>query len=267
MTKYINQILVLFVAVFVLSCEKVIEIPLDSADQQVVIEAVGRNFEGESYVLLSRSGSVYDDSGFEKLSGATVTITDKDGIETVFAEEDGVAGRYSSPTFTAQPNNQYSLEVLLDGTTYSGTSTTPSVPKIDSLTYIPQFGGFGPNAGDTTLLVFYNFTDDGSQENYYRARIWVNGDKDFNYYLGTDVLSNGQVFSAPFFGTHVVSGDTVYVELLSMDEANYTYLFTLANNQDQSPFSAVPGNPVTNIENGIGYFGAFMVDTVTMIMP
>jgi hypothetical protein len=62
-----------FLGLFLMiACEKVIEIPLNDADREIVVEGVGRNFLGESYVLLSRSGSVYDDGGFEVLSGAIV---------------------------------------------------------------------------------------------------------------------------------------------------------------------------------------------------
>jgi hypothetical protein len=115
--------------------------------------------------------------------------------------------------------------------------------------------------------LFYNFTDNGAETNFYRFKLWVNGEADENYYIGNDVLGNGQPVSAPFFATEIKSKDTVNVELLSMDEATYTYLSTLSSNLSSGAFGATPANPVTNIDNAIGYFGVYMVDTMSIIMP
>ena len=251
------------------SCEKVIDIPLNEADQQVVVEAVGRSFLGESYVLLSKTGTVYDDTGFEKRSGATVTVTDKDGVETTFTEDPLQLGRYVAPTFQTTANNSYDLRVVLsDGEVLTASSTTNSIPVLDSLSFIQQNGGFGGFTDDTTFLVFYSFTDNGAEENFYRIRAWVNGEADNNYYIGNDVLGNGKPTTAPLFATESESKDTVYVELLSIDEDTYTYMLTLSNNISQGAFSATPANPVSNIEGGgIGYFGAYTIDTATIIMP
>ena len=73
--------------------------------------------------------------------------------------------------------------------------------------------------------------------------------------------------TSPFFGISFDSADTVYAELWSMNKANYDYFSALFTNLNQSPFSAAPADPPSNIENGIGYFGAFMVDTVSIIIP
>ena len=269
MRKLFLQIGIIAGLITATSCEKVIDVPLNEADQQIVIEGVGRNFVGESYVLLSRTGSVYDDSGFEKLSGATVTVTDKDGNVTIFEEDVAEAGKYIAPDFQAMPNNQYTLNVTVEGKTLTSTSTTNSLPVLDSLSYIPQYGGFGPEAADdTTYLLFYNFVDPGDEENYYRVRAWVNGERDDNFYIGDDVLGNGQPATAPLFATTIEPRDTVYVELLSMDEDTYEYLFTLSSNLTSGAFAATPANPVSNIEgDAIGYYGVYMVDTMTIIMP
>ena len=144
---------------------------------------------------------------------------------------------------------------------------TNAKPVIDSLTYIMQVGGFFGETEDTAFLVFYNFMDDVDETNYYRIRSWVNGKADENFYLTDDKLFNGLQIVAPMFGTQIGPRDTVFVELQSMDEANFIYLNTLSLNLSQSAFAAAPANPVTNIENGIGYFGAYTLDTLTLILP
>ncbi|MFT5821944.1 MAG: hypothetical protein ACI8ZM_003200 [Crocinitomix sp.] len=247
------------------SCEKVIDIPLNEADQEIVVEAVGRNYLGESYVLLSKTGSVYDNTNFEKITDAVVTVTDQDGLETVFTHDPSSPGKYMAPAFEAMPNSSYSLSVVTADLTLSSSSITNSLPVLDSLNYFVVPPGFGST--DTTFLLFYNFVDNGDETNFYRVKAWVNDTLDNNYYIGDDVLGNGQPVSAPLFSTEIKSKDTVHIELLSMDEATYKYLLTLNSNLTSGPFGAVPANPVTNIDNAIGYFGVYMVDTMSIIMP
>lgn len=265
MKKLVLPFAALAILALSFSCEKVIDIPLNEADQEIVVEAIGRNYVGESYVLLSKTGSVYDNSGFEKITDAVVTVTDKDGTETIFTHDPMNPGKYIAPLFEAMPNNAYSLSIVTPEKTLSSSSTTNSIPVLDSLSYLVIPPGFG--SPDTSFLVFYHFLENGDETNFYRLKVWVNGEADENYYIGDDVLWNGQSVSSPFFATEIKSKDTVNVELLSMDEDTYRYLFTLNGNLTSGAFGATPANPVTNVDEAIGYFGVYMVDTMSIIMP
>ena len=118
------------------------------------------------------------------------------------------------------PNNAYSLNIVTSEKTLTASSKTFSEPVLDSLNYLTVPPGFGST--DTTFLLFYNFTDNGDETNFYRVKAWVNGKADLNYYIGDDVLGNGQPASAPIFVTEIKSKDTVHIELLSMDEVDFT---------------------------------------------
>ena len=267
-----KRVLILFAAAFFIlpACEKEIEVDVEDAPQQLVIEGVLNNYLGESYVLISKSVTLYGGTNFEKVSGASVSVEDETGTGYVFNEEAGTPGKYILPTFQALPNTTYNLTVATEGKVVTSTSTSPSIPKLDSLPYFINPPGFGQE--DSTYFMFYVFTDDASQDNYYRVRPEINGVKDNNFYIGDDQLGNGEQVQAPFFATEIVVGDSnnIKVTLSSFDEANYTYLFSWANAADQSPFSAVPSNPVSNLESDeevVGYFGAFMLDTMTIYLP
>ena len=85
-----------------------------------------------------------------------------------------------------------------------------------------------------------------------------------------DDLFDGETLIQPLFATTVEKGDTVFVELQSMDKANYTYMYGLASGAGGGgdPFAPTPANPVTNIEgNGIGFFGTYTTDTLSIILP
>jgi hypothetical protein len=267
MQKYKLIFGILTVGFIITACEKVIDIPLEESERKVVVEAVFKDHPGDNYVLLSKTGSVYDDSDFEKIIGATVKITDKDGNEYVLSEVPGIPGKYNHPTFQVLNDNQYTLSVATGTETFTSTVETFYKPQLDSLTYVEQIGSFGFGT-DTTYLVFFNFLDKAGQENFYRINATVNDTLDEYLYVTNDELFSGQVYTQPIFATTVEKGDTVLIELLSMNKGNYTYFFSLPGATAEGPFAPTPANPVSNMEGGaIGYFGAYTSDTMTIILP
>jgi len=252
----------------ILSCEKVIEIPLDEASQKIVVEGVFKDQPGNNYLLLSKTGSVYEESNFEKIVGASVTLIDESNNVYNLTEVVGTPGKYTHPTFQVQPNNFYTLHIIAGTDTLKSTCETFETPSLDYLDYDEVIGTFGIGT-DTTYLVFFSFSDLATQQNYYRIKAWVNGADDDNYYVTNDDLFNGENLIQPLFATTVEKGDTVFVELQSMDKGNYTYLYGLSSGAGGGgPFAPTPANPVTNIVgDGIGYFGTFTTDTMSIIMP
>ena len=70
-------------------------------------------------------------------------------------------------------------------------------------------------------------------------------------------------------GDKVNKGDTITIELLSIDKAAYDYFHTLSEilSSDQSPTSLAPQNPLTNLSGGaLGYFAAYTVDTRKIVI-
>jgi len=70
-------------------------------------------------------------------------------------------------------------------------------------------------------------------------------------------------------GGQVQLGDTITLELLSIDKASYDYFSTLKDilTSDRSPTSLSPANPNTNLSNGsLGYFSAFAMDTKKIVI-
>jgi len=266
--KMETKIAGLFAAIlFFTACEKVIDIPLEDADRKFVIEGVLRDTPGENYILISKTGSVYESSNFEKISGAAVSVTDQSGTSYVFTEVVGAPGRYTNATFATSTNNNYDLTVISGTESFTSASQSFYKPELDSLNYIEQIGSFGFGT-DTTYLVFFSFTDKAGEENFYRLIVYVNGVEDGTYYITNDELFDGQAYSQPAFATTIEKGDTVVMELLSMDKNAYTYFFSLSNATAEGPFAPTPANPVSNIEGGaIGYFNAYTTNTLSIVIP
>lgn len=260
--------MVILILVTVVSCEKVIDIPLNEAAQTIVVEAQLDDEYFLNRILLSKSGSVYEEENFPKIEGATVVVRDDEGGEWVF-EEVGVPGSYAQLSFNVQPNTTYSLEVTVEDEVITSSSATNSKPKIDSLTYFEITDAFGVPPGDTLYLISFHSVDPVDENNFYMCKIYRNGTPNGGYYLGNDDFINGISYSAQFFGSEAESGDNVLVEMISMDEANYNYFVGLSNNlSSDNPFAASPANPPSNIQgNALGLFGTYTRDTMSIKIP
>ena len=254
--------LILIVSSF-LACEKVINLELAEAETRIVVEAVLKDSPGNNYILISTTSAVYTDQNFNKISGADVRVKDKDGNEFIFPEDVNFPGKYTNPTFSVLPENDYELTVIVEGETITSKCHSFAKPKIDALVYYPSPFSFGST--DTIYMIYYFSVDNVNEVNHYRVRIWINQEEQREFlYIGNDDFINGVSYNAPFFGADAHLGDTVFVELISLDKANYTYLYTLSSNASNS---TSPANPTSNLTgNAIGYFGAFSTDTMSVVI-
>ncbi|HIP36204.1 MAG TPA: DUF4249 domain-containing protein [Crocinitomix sp.] len=252
----------------IVSCEKVIELPLNEADQKIVIEAPLSNLDS-NYILISKTGSVYENSIFDKVSGAIVTVTDKNNTVYTFQESIIGSGKYVDTTFRVEENNIYKLKVIAEGQTFTSECITQTLTPLNYIFPITVETPLStPENPDSVKLMFFSFTDNASETNYYRFKVYKNGKYTKELYLGDDKLINGEVFEQPFYGDTFDSGDSVLVQMLNIDKANYAYFYSLANTQSDSPFSATPANPVTNINGGaLGYFGSYLIDEKFVVVP
>lgn len=247
------------------ACEKVIDVPLNEAEQKVVIEAVLKDAPGANYVKISKTGSVYLEEGFEKVSDAQVTILEAGGATTIF--EHVGEGVYQHPLFQTLPQTNYTLSVEVEDQLYEANCLTRKKPEMDSLSFVPLTGPFA-DPEDSLSLVSFHMLDPADETNFYWMKIFRNGNENSGYYLGNDEFINGQTFEAPFFGSEARPGDTVMVEMIMMDKPNYNYFIGLSNTLNSGPFTAAPANPPTNIQGGsLGFFGAYTTDTLTVIIP
>ncbi|MFD1551606.1 hypothetical protein DNU06_03120 [Putridiphycobacter roseus] len=271
--KKVFTFLLIITAFLQISCEEVIDIPLNDAAQKIVVEAFTSNIEGRSYVKLTKSSTVYTNNNFEKISGASVIITDQNGINSVFLEDSTEKGLYLFPSFKVENNMTYDLKINADGEEITGTATSSFTPSLDlimgaPISLLPDTLTQGLEFFDpSTRLILYLFSDPIPTGDNYRIIAYINGEKDNNYYITNDLIGSGEQFGGVLFGADVDSADVVHVELLTMDNANYDYFYSLVNNTGTGPFAATPSNPVSNLtNNALGYFGAYLMDTTSFVV-
>jgi hypothetical protein len=247
-TKYIFFALLLAIAT---SCEKVIEVNVKDADQQLVIEGVLNDDGGPATVSITRSLGLSAYNNFPAVNNATVVLSDDSGnTYPLTLTSDGVYQAYSVTTVAGR---KYSLAVDVDGKTYNAQSVMPAFIPFDSLGI--DSISFGMNV--SYQFVPYHY-DPPVVKNYYRFKIFVNGVSDKNIYVDNDDFTDGRYVSRPFFSDmDMKPGDVITMEMYNIDPEVYLYFFSLSQSGNGPDASATPANPISNFSGGcLGYFSA-----------
>ena len=273
--KLFFQLKVFFLSTFAIlffsSCQQVVSIDLNKADPHIVIEGTILDRPGPFTVSITKTGTYFDQSlSFPPVSSAVVTLQDNFSNTDTLKEK--TPGTYYSSTILGAVGMQYSLHVLAEGKEYTASSTMPKKVIIDSLYAMPRVG----RGGESGFDIYIAFKDPPEPGNYYRLNarsstaIPADSIDGRRYRLYTDKLTNGnEMYERIRSGRNVQPGDTITVELLSIDKAAYDYFSTLRDilSSDRSPTSLSPANPNTNLSNGsLGFFAAFTIDKKSIVM-
>ena len=255
-------IIALWLLMFNTSCEKVILIDLNEADQKIVVDAIVSNDSIQNYVILSKSGGFYQSNDFEAVTGANVTITDDNGASFVMSET--ADGYYTNPTLIGQLKTTYNLEVIAENQTITGSTYLPDTTHLDSLSYFLNSSGFG----DPAWFVLMHWSDEGAEENFYRFKPIINGYKEKQIILLDDLLINGIETQYPLFDVEVKDYDVLEVEFIEIDKGTYKYLKALSEiASGVNGTSAAPGNPLSNLTgNSLGFFGGYAISKGSIVI-
>jgi len=249
---------------FLYSCEKVIEVPLRDADSRLVIEANLSNELGSCIVKISRVVNFSAPNEFPEIGDAIINLKDNQGNAWLIPEISN--GTYALADFQGIPGRTYTLEVFVDGELHLSTCKMPVLVELDSVVPRAQFF-----FGDTTIFAGVYFKDPPSTPNYYRFIYTLRDTIEKAYFLGNDQLLDGQniEINIASFEREALPGDTVTIELWSIDKPVYTYFQTLSSIVGGTSGQEIaPANPVSNISGGVlGYFSAYSVSRKGMRIP
>lgn len=246
--------------VLMMSCQKVIDIDLNSKDPQIVIEGNVTDLSGPYSVKISQTVNFSQTNTFPAVSGAFVTIADNLGNSENLIETS--PGIYQTSTLQGVSGRTYYLTVVSNNKTYTAESTIPALVTLDTLILEPNLS-IGP-----AYYIIPFFQDPVGQGNYYRCLETINQVRVKEYFLYDDNLTDGLVNGQPIlnFNDELISGDTVAIELQCLDKATNLYFYSLQ--QTTSGQSGAPANPESNISNhALGYFSAHTSRTKTIVIP
>jgi hypothetical protein len=240
------------------SCQKVIDLKLNNAPAQLVIEANITDQEGPQYVTITKSVPFTATNNFPTVSGAAVTISDDAGNRFKFNEiHPGLYVLY--PFQGGVYGRTYTINVKVGDTTYTAQSTMPTTAiQLDSIT--DKINAFGKNDLRTMTV---NYQDPAAMANQYLFVLFINSAQVGTIFTNDDSFTNGRYVKEDLFQTDidVHVGDTASINMECIDKNIYQYWYTLSQQQANGPGGGVtPSNPPSNFNNGaLGYFSAHTI--------
>lgn len=262
MLKKPAVLLIIATALLFTACEKVLDLKLDNTQPKLVIEAILTDLDVKQIVTLTNTKDFDANNSKAPVSGAMVTIKEESGPTLIYTEQS--PGTYISPRYKGVPGKKYTIAVIVSGKTYTATSIMPVPVEVKSLNQM-ELAGFG----DPKKYVQINYNDPIGIPNFYYNRVFVNNLKRARYYVDSDRFNDGkEVKNTIFFDEpNLVAGDKVKVQLLTIDENVYKYLFSISQITGNGGPPTTPANPTSNFNNGaLGFFSAstLRVDSLTI---
>jgi hypothetical protein len=256
-----SSVFALVIIVFA-SCEKVIDIDLNSSSPQIIVEATMSDSLSElAEVRLSRSVNFSETNVFPAVTKADVTILDLTDNKTDTLKE-GTAGVYKSAKLSGKSGRTYQLTIKVDGKTLIAKTMIPRKVNFDSILIRPQVF-----FGNIDYQIIPKYVDPKGIGDNYRFVLSVNGKRKDDIFVFTDELSDGNPNGRPLnrgrnsdSTENIKIGDRIDIEFQCIDKGVYDYFNTLRARGGGGPGGggATPANPVTNIQGGaLGYFAAY----------
>jgi len=261
-------VILMFITLLLFGCQKVINVNLVEAAPSLVIEGLITDSVGPYMVKISQSGSYFNQPVLPPVSDATVVISDNAG--TIDTLKEILPGIYLTSKIQGIVGRTYTLTVLSDSRSYSGSSTMPSHVNIDSLFLKkgqPQGFGLGGHGQNENRVDIHCAFSDPPEKNFYRIKVYTNDSIAFaNYKLYDDQYTNSEATDLEV--RHANIGDVSIVQLISLDKFTYDYYMTLRDLIHTNPiFGSTPVNPNTNLSNGaLGYFGTCAISSKSIII-
>lgn len=247
-----------------MSCQKTVRLKLNDSTPQLVIDADMSNVYGVR-VYLSKSVGFYDDNDFPTINKALVIIKNlsTNRIDTIPSRGNGLYSMMRRPTV----GTTYLLTVIVDGVTYTATSTMPAIKIPDSITFSKR-----NLFGDNIISAKVNFQDSAGVDNYYLFRQYILKNANWTFFPFSDRLSDGRYiqYNLRNDSAYLDVGDSIRINMQCIDKNVYKYFSVVENiSADDNGFgSASPSNPPTNIVgNALGVFNVHSDYTKSVKVP
>jgi hypothetical protein len=253
----VRNVILLLLSIAVVSCQKVIDLELDSTQSRLVIQGNIYNSPGPYEVTISKTVDFDQSNEYPPVSHALVIIADNHGMTDTLKERS--SGHYMTDKIVGTPGYTYTLVVEIQDDIYTSISTMPEPVDIDSI--------YTENAVMDNKILCVSFSDPANEENYYKIVEFKNSKQMDEFHVTSDDLHEGEKITYKIMARgmdeddKIESGDLIGVWLETIDRNVYDYFRTAGQDGSQS---ASPSNPISNISPDVlGYFNACSVTKKT----
>ena len=263
MKNVLRIILIVSIAAIInSSCTEKIDLNLKNSTPQLTIEGDLSDKPGPYYVILTKSRLYDEDNSFTGLPSALVIISDDAGNTDTLTKP--IAGLYITNSIQGTIGRTYKLSVTAEGTTYESYCKMQPPVDIDSILLSTETDFEGKVKAKADIEV----RDPAGVLNFYRVISYLNGDMSSGFEVNRDRLWDGKLRSFDVPHSDFKSGDTLQVDLLSLDEPAYNYFRQFNQNDNNFGAPAAPANPDPAFTPAaLGYFSAHSIKSKTIIIP
>lgn len=266
-TMRIKRVLLFVGIVFLSSCQKVIDVNLNSANPKLVVDANLDSKSNSCSIKLSKTVNFNESNVFPAEQNALVVLSNSNGNKDTLMES--MPGQYGKKMNLFFNNSDYLLTIkTLDGSVYKSSSTLKTPVKIDTVLVVKTVFGF---RRDVNYALQVQFMDDVAETNYYQFKVYLNGVKSSTVRVRSDELFNGKqakIFVRLDNSKDIKSGDLCTLEVVNIDKGVYTYYYGLNQLGSGPNGSATPANPKSNVSGGcLGYFSANASTLYEVVIP
>jgi hypothetical protein len=255
-----KHILLLIIISSLLSCEKDADIVFDEMEPTIVVESViSTNPEETNLRLTMTKGFKRNSYEYDPITDAQVSITDESGNSiplTIDSE-----GNYKT-TVPAIQNKKYILNIVKNQFHVTAEKIVPELVVLNDFNFV-----IVDNNDDPHQNLVLDFIDPSTETDYFIVEIYEYFNNDPNqrrfleYYLVNDNNYRQSTHQLTIEYANAWNNFDYEIVLRHIDKQVYDYINTLKSvsrmRYGSSPFiSIVPGNPNSNIQNGIGFFMA-----------
>ena len=266
-----KKLLIAFAALALTACEKVIDYPLRTTDEKLVVEGLVTDQPGPYTVRLSGTTGYLTNGKVPPRDADLVTITDVEaGLTDTLRRTEAGTYQTTPKLGVGQVNHAYRLLVVRGAQRVEGTSRLRPCAPLDSISFTYRTPG-NDAVRDSGYYVTFYFQEPAGRGDYYRFKLYENGawsnHNDLAFF--DDELYDGSYGDAEIGAYPAQRGDTVRLDMLSLDRAAFDFYTGLASSQQQggTPFDSPPANAPTNLSGGaFGFFGASQLRSVTRVV-
>ena len=274
MKKSIFLLVIILSISSIQSCQKVINVDLDTAPPRLVIEA-NINWQkgtiGNIQKIKLSTTTSYFSATFPAVSGAVVQVHNSANVVFSFLETVPNSGEYRCNNFSPTLNDTYTLTIVQNNQTYTATEKLMAVAPI---TTIVQNNNGGILGKKVEIKTFFN--DPANTNNFYLYNYKYSNQQKPDYYVDRDEFYQGNTFFSISRNSDLKTGGVIDVTHFGISQAYYNYLAILldiAGSSGGGPFQSPPATVKGNVMNQttfdnypLGYFSLSESDTRTYII-
>ncbi len=261
------RILTFIVGIIVLSsCEKVIEIDLNSSNPVLVAE--GQIVKDSTvWLKLSYTTDYFNNEAVVFEENATVVITDSNNNSEILSYVGN--GIYKSNLIVGEIGKNYTLDITTANNECTAQSSLMPPSEIYDI-IVSESDMQRPGQQKTTYSLEIKFKDVSTADDYYMMKIFINDRLDSYALVDDKIFLVGDTISYPLMRKEFYKNDKVAINLYSVDKNTYRYYSQLndAISDGMGPGgSSTPYNPTSNFgENVLGYFAAWSYVSDTIVV-